>query len=78
MKNYSTRNLQADFYPATGYRNSTNGYLGNMGAVGYGWNSAPLSAASVKAANLDISSNHVNPDSGGDRAFGLPVRCVQE
>ena len=67
-----------DFYPASGCRNSNSGGLTNVGTGGYAWSSSPNSASSVYGSNLNFSSSLVNPEGGNYRAYGFPVRCVQE
>ena len=78
MKNYSTRNLQADFYPASGYRNGSSGNLGTVGSAGYSWSCSPLSASSIHGSFLYFHSGLVAPERNDSRALGFPVRCVQE
>ena len=68
----------ADFYPASGYRGSGTGGLGNVGVNGYAWSSSPAGAASVYGSFLLFESRGVNPEHYDGRAFGFPVRCVQE
>ncbi len=67
-----------DFYPASGYRASHSGDLGNVGTSGYAWSSAPLSASSVNGSRLGFYSSNVYPESNGDRSNGFPVRCVPD
>jgi hypothetical protein len=56
-----------------GGRNSSNGSLGNVGAVGDYWSST-VSGASSRRLYFNASSAFV---SGGYRAFGLTVRCIK-
>jgi uncharacterized protein (TIGR02145 family) len=64
------------FFPASGYRNSSNGSLNNVGSSGYVW----LSSASneFSAYDLSFNSSNVNPQSNYSRAGGYSVRPVQE
>ena len=60
-----------DFYPASGYRNNGAGDLGGVGGNGSSWSSAP-------AAYFNITARIMSPLASGNRAYGLPVRCVKE
>ena len=67
-----------DFYPATGFRDSGFGGLYSVGTGGNSWNSSPAGTASVYGSYVDFNSSVVNSENGNNRAFGFPVRCVQE
>ena len=67
-----------DFYPATGFRYSTSGYLGDVGTNGYFWSGSPISATSADGARLIFQDIYVNPEGSTNRSTGFPVRCVQE
>lgn len=62
-------------YPASGYRNNSNGSLNNVGSNGYVW----LSSANSQnnAYNLNFNSSNVNPQNNNNRANGNSVRPVQ-
>ena len=66
------------FFPAAGYRDYDGGGAYNRGRYGEYWSSRP---SSIRADRLYFSSNsaHVGSAVNSDyRAFGYPVRCVQE
>jgi uncharacterized protein (TIGR02145 family) len=64
------------YLPAAGFRNSSNGTLSNVGALGYYWSST---VSGTYAYRLSFSNNNVNPANIGDyRASGFSVRCVSE
>ena len=62
--------------PASGYLNNSNGTLNNVGSNGYYWSATPYSQSS--GYNLRFGSSNVNPAYSSYRAYGFPVRCVQE
>jgi hypothetical protein len=65
----------AQYYPAAGYRNYSNGRFSDVGSFGTYW------SASVTGSYgycLDFSSGYVDPSYDYYRAFGYSVRCVQE
>lgn len=64
------------FFPAPGYRSSSNGSLGNVGSIGSVW----LSSASsqINAYSLYFISSNVYPQNNDRRSIGLSVRPVQE
>lgn len=64
------------FFPASGYRSNSSGSLGNVGSNGYCWSAVPNSASSGR--NLSFNSTNVSPLHNGSRAYGVPVRPVQE
>ncbi|MBP1613755.1 MAG: hypothetical protein H6Q13_1203 [Bacteroidetes bacterium] len=66
--------VPGSWYPASGYRSSSTGALGTVGASGFCWSSV-ISAAN--ASCLIFNSSGVNSTSG-NRAYGFGVRCVQE
>ena len=68
------------FFPATGYRNSSNGVLGYVGSSGHYWsttqnNNNPFALGS--AYSLGISSSFVGMGYTAPN-FGRSVRCVVE
>ena len=64
------------FYPASGYRNSSNGSLSYGGSGGYYWSSSP--GSQTNGYSLNFNSGGVNPSSDCNRANGFPVRCIAE
>ena len=65
-------------YPASGHRASGSGGLGSVSTSGFFWSNSSLSATSMHGSSLDFYSNSINPENFYYRAFGFPVRCVQE
>ncbi|MDE6045750.1 MAG: hypothetical protein K2G10_00415 [Alistipes sp.] len=63
--------------PASGYRAFTSGALGVVGTEGGCWCSAPLAASNINAGDFWFHASNVNPLNNGNRAYALPVRCVQ-
>nr|WP_321480903.1 DUF4906 domain-containing protein [uncultured Bacteroides sp.] len=63
------------WYPASGYRNSSTGALGDVGAIGYYWSSA---VNGVGGSYLHFDNNNVSAGSNNTRATGLALRCVQD
>ncbi len=63
----------------SGYRNATggSGKLYNVGGAGYIWSST-IPAGSGNAHNLDFGPTWLKPQSHNNRAFGFPLRCLQE
>ncbi|MCD8172061.1 MAG: fimbrillin family protein [Alistipes sp.] len=66
----------SQFYPASGYRLSSNGQLYTQGTGGYYWSATAQSAN--RGYNLYLPSDSVNPRSHNTRTLGFPVRCVAE
>jgi hypothetical protein len=63
------------WYPASGYRGSSDGSLCIVGIIGWYWSASPNN---YKAYNLDLSSgDYVYPSYCNFRAFGQSVRCLQ-
>ena len=64
------------FFPASGYRNRSDGSLTYVGSRGYVW----LSSASSQgnAHSLGFRSSYVHPHGNDYRALGFSVRPVQE
>ena len=62
------------FYPASGLRGHTSGEFCATGSNGYAWSCA---ASGVNAFNLGFNSTVVYPMHSHGRAYGFPVRCVQ-
>ena len=64
------------WYPASGYRNNSDGGLCLVGFNGLYWSASP---SSNNAYYLDFSfSGSVNPSYNFSRAYGFSVRCLQE
>ncbi len=69
----------AQRHPAPGYRDA--GYYKGFGAVrnvgthGYSWSS---SIAGANAHNLGFSYSWLTPQNSNYRAYGFPLRCLQE
>ena len=64
------------FFPASGYRYSSSGSLSNVGSLGYCWSAVPFSANDGRY--LYFYSTYVYPLNYNYRAYGFPVRPVQE
>ncbi|MDR3119215.1 MAG: hypothetical protein LBU44_07355, partial [Mediterranea sp.] len=65
-------------YPAAGFRISSSGSLGTVGAGGNYWSASPGSSSSLHASLLYFTSGYVNVYRSDARAYGFSVRCVQE
>jgi uncharacterized protein (TIGR02145 family) len=63
------------FYPASGYRDFSNGSFSNVGTFGCCWSSAVDDA---NGYSLYFYSGYVNPALSNLRAYGFSVRCVRE
>ncbi|MCD7940390.1 MAG: hypothetical protein LUH50_10195 [Bacteroides intestinalis] len=63
------------FFPASGYRYSSNGQLYYVGYYGYYWSGSPSGAY---GCSLYFDSGNVYPASGSNRSYGFAVRCVAE
>ena len=72
---FSISSPSTTWYPASGYRSSSVGSLGNVG-FGYYW-SASLDGSYAYSLNFD-SGGYVFPSQFGLRAYGHSVRCQQE
>ena len=64
------------YFPTSGSRNCTTGDLINGGIGGCSWSAAPSS--STAGYYLSFSSTYVNPSTSNHRAYGFPVRPIQE
>ena len=76
--NHATDHDGSVFFEASGNRLSGSGGLTNVGANGYAWSSSPAGATSVYGSFLVFFSSDVHPEGSGHRAYGFPVRCVQD
>ena len=61
-------------YPASGLRERNSGAFGSTGSSGSAWSSA---LADAKVYRLFLASTVMHSSSINSRAFGFPVRCVQ-
>ncbi len=64
------------YYPLSGYRNDSDGLLGTGGSNGYSYSATP--DTNVKGHYLIFLNNRLNTSGFDNRAFGLPVRPIQE
>ena len=62
-------------FPASGYRNNSNGSLNNVGNNGYYWSASANSSNNGHYLNFDSSNWNWN---NNNRANGYPVRAVVE
>ena len=72
----SGRKFNTNWFPASGYRNYSDGSMSNVGSYGYYWSASPGSES--YGCYLNFNSRFVNPSCYGNRADGFSVRCVQE
>jgi hypothetical protein len=61
-------------FPASGYRNSSDGKLGSVGSTGYHWSSSPESVSN--SFRLGFNSSGVTVVASA-HDYGFSVRCVQ-
>jgi hypothetical protein len=61
-------------YPATGYRRADSGAFSSTGSNGICWSTAVIG---TNGYYLDFYSTNVRPTYNSSRAYGFPVRCVQ-
>ena len=64
------------FFPASGFRYSGGGSLGNVGYSGYYWSAVPYN--SYNGCYLYFNWSSVNPQNDGNRSFGFAARPVSE
>ena len=64
------------YFPASGYRGSSNGSLNSMGSNGYYWSAVPSSTNS--GCSPYFYSGFVGPQGSGYRSNGMSVRPVAE
>ncbi|MDE6570576.1 MAG: hypothetical protein K2K43_08170, partial [Alistipes sp.] len=70
---------KTDFYPASGARQRASAALTGIGANSYAWSSAPYANNSPLSSGMYMLQNQMSiPQSFSGRAFGMPIRCVQE
>lgn len=72
----SGRTFNTNWFPASGYRNYSDGSMNTVGGNGFYWSASPLS--SYDGYCLYFNSSSVDPSYGNGRAYGFSVRCVQE
>ncbi len=72
------RTGKTDFYPASGFRNLTNGSVTSVGSSAYCWSSSPYSTGHAIAGSLAFTASTVYPLYYNNRAYGFTVRCVRE
>lgn len=76
---YSNVNSRPIYLPASGYYHHGLNNTGTWENVrGYGWMSSPGGINSVQSIYLSLVSGTIYTAYVANRAFGLPVRCVQE
>ena len=64
------------FFPASGFRNNSDGSLGNVGNNGYYWSAVPN--YTYNGCILGFYWSYVHPQSSNDRSFGFAARPVSE
>ena len=64
------------YFPASGYRNSGDGSLRNVGSFGFCWSAVPLST--IYGCSLSFVSGGVAPQNSYRRSGGFVVRPVSE
>ena len=69
--------LECPATPAPGYRHRDHGTLYAVGADGYSWSST-IPTGSGYAHYLSFSYSWLDPQSSNYRAYGFPLRCLQE
>ena len=72
----SGRKFNTNWFPASGYRNRSDGSMTNVGSSGRYWSASPTSES--YGYYLYFDSSNVNPSNNNNRANGFSVRCVQE
>ena len=64
------------FFPASGFRNSSDGSLGNVGSGGYYWSAVPYNAGD--GCYLGFGWSGVGPQNSYSRSYGFAARSVSE
>jgi uncharacterized protein (TIGR02145 family) len=64
------------FYPASGYRLAATGAMYSERSIGFFWSSTPYNGTNGRY--LYFYATNVNPQNNASRAYGFPVRCIQE
>ena len=70
------RTYEGNWFPAAGFRYSSNGSMSIVGSYGYSWSSSPYYG--IYGYSLYFNSGLVGPSNYNYRANGFSVRCVQE
>ena len=68
------------WYPGSGYRVHHGSAWGNVNLGGYSWSDSPYTPSNAAAASayfLGVTVSAVSPTGGGNRYFGMPVRCIR-
>ncbi len=73
---YSVVGTSGIAFPATGFRDITSGELQNVGSEAYYWSASP--STTTHSYTYDFTSTSVSPLQSSRRAFGCPVRSIQE
>ena len=69
------RRYKQAWYPAGGFRDRTTAMLNTMGSYGHCWSAA---ASNFNAIYLHFTITSITPSNAYYRAYGFPIRCVQE
>ena len=64
------------FFPASGFRNNSDGSLNYVGGYGYYWSAVPYS--SYSGCNLYLDWSSVYPQNNSNRSYGFAARPVSE
>ena len=64
------------YFPASGYRDNSNGSLDNMGIYGFYWLAVPI--GKKLSCYLDVAQRYVSPHIHKLRSYGMSVRPVSE
>ena len=81
---FSISSPSTTWYPASGYLGNYDRDFKDVGSYGYYWsaspnnNTWPFSPDSTAYFLYFSKSGHVGPSDSFNRAYGLPVRCLQE
>ena len=69
---------QTIWYPASGYRDYSDGSLSNVGGNGYYWSASPNDSKAYDLVLYCSGPGNVLPSTHSFRAHGQSVRCLQE
>ena len=69
---------QTIWYPASGYRDYSDGSLSNVGDNGYYWSASPNDSKAYDLVLYCSGPGNVLPSTQSFRAHGQSVRCLQE
>lgn len=71
---YKKDDIGQPFFTRSGFRNSNDGTIVNVGSLGYYWSGTP---SGVSAYNLYLSTNYLSPaENWNGRSSSFSVRCV--